>query len=86
MIRLKCFKHELLKASWTPEVDDIPAVVLPRGLLAECQLYLYDQIQPSKDMDSAISHQTGSRQGTARTRGQHRPFTTKKATEMWYLP
>ena len=28
-------KHELLKAPWTPDVDDLPAVVPPGGLNSE---------------------------------------------------
>ena len=39
-------KHELLKAPWTPDINDLPAVIPPRGLIAERQWYLYDQIRP----------------------------------------
>ena len=65
-------KHELLKAPWTPDVDDLPAVVPPRGLSAECQWYLHDQIWPfcpAEGMDSvcllpSVPKPEGSRQGT----------------------
>ena len=65
-------KHELLKAPWTPDVNDLPAVIPPRGLSAERQWYLYDQIRPfcpAEDMDSvcplpSVPKPGGSRQGT----------------------
>lgn len=48
-------KIYLLKEPWTPDVNELPAVVPPHGLKAEQQWYLYEQIRPfcpPEDMDS----------------------------------
>ena len=48
-------KINLLKEPWTPDVDELPAIVPPRGLSAERQWYLYEQIRPfcpQEDQDS----------------------------------
>lgn len=46
---------DLLKDPWNPDVDELPPVVPPRGLNADRQWYLYEQIRPFcplEDQDS----------------------------------
>ncbi len=38
--------HHLLKHPWTPDPHELPNVVLPKGLPAERQWYLYEKIRP----------------------------------------
>ena len=62
----------LLKQPWTPDVDELPAIVSPHGLNADRQWYLYEQIWPfcpPEDMDSvcplpSVPRPGGSRRGT----------------------
>ena len=39
-------KFSMLKEPWSPDKDDLPEVIPPRGLSAERQWYLYEQIRP----------------------------------------
>ena len=39
-------KVNMLKQPWSPEKDNLPDVIPPRGLSAERQWYLYEQIRP----------------------------------------
>ena len=65
-------KHDLLKEPWTSDANDLPGVIPPRGLSAERQWYLHDQIRPfcpPEDMDSvcplpSVPKPGGSRRGT----------------------
>ena len=38
--------HELLKEPWTPDPQELPDIVPPKGLSAERQWYLYDKVRP----------------------------------------
>lgn len=63
---------DLLKAPWEPDFDELPTVIPPRGLNAERQWYLYDQIRPfcpEDDKDTvcplpSVPKSGGSRGGT----------------------
>ena len=63
---------KVLKEPWTPAVDELPAVVPPRGLSTERQWYLYDSIRqfcPDNDMDTvcplpSVPKPCTSREGT----------------------
>ena len=64
---------DLLKDPWNPDVDELPPVVPPRGLNADRQWYLYEQIRPFcplEDQDSvcllpSVPKPGGSRGGTS---------------------
>ena len=64
-------KIDLLKAPWNPPAHELPEVVPPKGLSAERQWYLREQIRPfcpDEDKDTVCPLPTvpkpGSRQGT----------------------
>ena len=39
-------EFDILKHDWSPEKDDLPDIITPRGLSADRQWYLYEQIRP----------------------------------------
>ena len=39
-------EFDILKHDWSPEKDDLPDIIPPRGLSADRQWYLYEQIRP----------------------------------------
>ena len=64
-------KIDLLKEPWNPSADELPEVVPPKGLSAERQWYLHEQIRPfcsEEDRDTVCPlpavPKPGSRQGT----------------------
>ena len=59
-------KLSLLKQSWTPTKEELPNVVPPKGLSAERQWYLYDQIRPycpDEDKDATCPMPTEPKPG-----------------------
>ena len=60
---------DLLKAPWSPNHDELPTVVPPRGLSAERQWYLYEQIRPfcpDEDKDSVCPRPSVPKPGGSR--------------------
>ena len=63
--------HNIPKEPWPPDITELPDIVPPRGLSAERQWYLHEQIRPfcpDDDKDSVCPlpsvPKPGSRQGT----------------------
>ena len=69
-----CKKHsdlpeeefDINKHSWSPDKDDLPSVIPPRGLSADRQWYLYEQIRPycpDEDKDTTCPKPTVPKPG-----------------------